>query len=337
MKKHDLKVTDEPQTGRLRPHARSTGETAMLGKRIPELHGIMRVHQTGLKWSAHERKLLQSSVWNATSTSTWHQSADIAVRERCGESRWENDVGAPGQTDESFQRMSVEAGYRTCLSRRALPLVATRSALAVPLAERNRTHAPGSVVCVSAACAVRSRNSASGGSSTPRTAPPLAVPPVRALILAASAAPGVVRARACVAACAVRSWTGASSPQTARKLAQRRSMRPPRLGAAPRGNGPEQWVTAIVVLRARQTRDVHSRKGMKQRKRERKEKKRKKKKGKKDGDAPGMTCWKQVDVGQRSSRRRRRRRVQSSKSVEEDEEELDESFEDGDVDEEEPT
>ncbi|KAJ7809133.1 hypothetical protein B0H14DRAFT_2608302 [Mycena olivaceomarginata] len=173
----------------------------------------------------------------------------------------------------------------------------------------------------------------------PHRAPPLAVPPARALILAASAAPGVVRVRACVAACAVRSWTGASSPQTARKLAQRRSMHPPRLGAAPRSNGPEQWVTAIVVLRARQTRDVHSRKGMKQRKRERKEKKRKKKKkkGKKDGDAPGMTCWKQVDVGQRSSRRRRRHRVQSSKSVEEDEEEFDESFEDGDVDKEEPT
>ncbi|KAJ7877766.1 hypothetical protein B0H14DRAFT_2567635 [Mycena olivaceomarginata] len=173
----------------------------------------------------------------------------------------------------------------------------------------------------------------------PHRASPLAVPPARALILAASAAPGVVRARAWVAACAVRSWTGASGPQTARKLAQRRSMRPPCLSAAPRSNGPEQWVTAIVVLRARQTRDVHSRKGMKQRKRERKEKKRKKKKkkkGKKDGDAPGMTCWKQVNVGQRSSRRRRRRRVQSSKSVEEDEEKLDESFEDDDVDEEEP-
>jgi hypothetical protein len=65
--------------------------------------------------------------------------------------------------------MSVEAGYRTCLSRGALPLVATRSALAVPLAARHRTHTPGSVVCVSAACTVCLCNSASGGSSTPRT------------------------------------------------------------------------------------------------------------------------------------------------------------------------
>ncbi|KAJ7894701.1 hypothetical protein B0H14DRAFT_2559122 [Mycena olivaceomarginata] len=166
----------------------------------------------------------------------------------------------------------------------------------------------------------------------PHRASPLAVPPARALILAASAAPGVVRARAWVAACAVRSWTGASGPQTARKLAQRRSMRPPCLSAAPRSNGPEQWVTAIVVLRARQTRDVVR----KERGKGKKRKEKKNKKGKKDGDAPGMTCWKQVNVGQRSSRRRRRRRVQSSKSVEEDEEKLDESFEDDDVDEEEP-
>ncbi|KAJ7874016.1 hypothetical protein B0H14DRAFT_2569429 [Mycena olivaceomarginata] len=160
----------------------------------------------------------------------------------------------------------------------------------------------------------------------PHRASPLAVPPARALILAASAAPGVVRARAWVAACAVRSWTGASGPQTARKLAQRRSMRPPCLSAAPRSNGPEHAVGLV---------NTHGDEAKKEGK-ERKEKKKKKKKGKKDGDAPGMTCWKQVNVGQRSSRRRRRRRVQSSKSVEEDEEKLDESFEDDDVDEEEP-
>ncbi|KAJ7858923.1 hypothetical protein B0H14DRAFT_2577486 [Mycena olivaceomarginata] len=158
----------------------------------------------------------------------------------------------------------------------------------------------------------------------PHRAPPLAVPPARALVLAASAAPGVVRARACVAACAVRSWTGASSPQTARKLAQRRSMRPPRLGAAPRSNGPEHAVGLV------NTHGDEAKKEGKERKEKKKE--RKERRGRAGDDL--------LETGRCGPEKLSTSKATSSaelKSVEEDEEELDESFEDGDVDEEEPT